>query len=328
MNITKEGLFVYNQIENHFKKNLVHMLYIDELPSLLEESTIKKDYYVSFTRHFPMNFSHGNVAIVFKRSKLRKKYKLSDIEYTAEYMNKHPDIKHHVFQGMSDEEIFEKGLLGLKMWIDKFKSLPQTPDIKNRISQIQILIREMKKDFMKVSLMLLANENETLIRKGVFEFNVDDIFCIIYPTRSFLKYYPISETHCEKLFFIEDYFPIECEEESSLSLWLNYIGHIFEEFEKESSNNNLGLPFLYHYVYGIAMGMKQFCVPDTPKENIKISDDVDFILKSLPLIKNKDSKYMIGQYLTHMQFFGEDSDNNFVIEQSVEQLRKIKGYEP
>jgi len=44
----------------------------------------------------------------------------------------------------------------------------------------------------------------------------------------------------------------------------------------------------------------------------------------LPLIKNKEAKYMVEQYLTFMQFFGEDNDNNFVIEQSVEQLKALK----
>ena len=57
-------------------------------------------------------------AIVFNRSKLESKgYKFINIEYTKEYLDKHPDLKEHVYGDDFDKKNIQKILKKDITWV-------------------------------------------------------------------------------------------------------------------------------------------------------------------------------------------------------------------
>lgn len=310
--------------EKYYKKNLIYALNFDELPSILKKGKIEKERFVGFTRGFPAKLGHGNVIVIFKRSKLRKKYKLIDVEYTKEFMNKHPSLKIHVLQGLTENEMNQICIREVENYIQFYKNQPQTAKTKSIISSYKMTINTMKKYPFESCMRGLKNEKETLIKRDVIEFSIDDIFSIIYPSRSFLEYYPVKEVFHEKMIFVDDHFPPEFADNSPLAVWYDFACH-------ETNNNKEGaiafvsdLSFLYLYVYGISMGMKDFRL-NASKEINSVPDDVDYLLKNIHKIKNRDSKFILVDFLSSVQIChswkGLEKEYKPIISRAIEELK-------
>lgn len=234
--------------------HLVHMCSFDMLPTILNEAKIDRRGFISFTEGMPLFLGHGDTAIVFNKQKLIDKgYDLRQIEYNKDFLNKNPEIKNHVFEYKTEEELCDDlvGIIDFK--IKKMKNLAQKDLInKEMLESLEIVKKSMYEDPVGYFLKATSYENEVII-KNPFIFDIHDIDGIIHSSKTFYKYYPLPAIYNKKVVFIEDFHEPEYMFLSPLADWMIQKENEIDSYKELGIIADLYIPKLYQFVYSLIL---------------------------------------------------------------------------
>lgn len=232
--------------------HLVHMCTFDVLSTVLNDAKIERRAFISFTEGMPLLLGHGDTAIVFnKRKLLDKGYYFRQIEYDEEFLNENPEIKNHVFEYKTKEELYTYLVGSIDFQIEKIKNLVQT-DLKETLKNLEGIKKSIREDPFGYFLNNIAYENELII-ENPFEFDIHDIDAIIHSTKTFFEYYPIPTIYHNKICFVEDYHPNQYRFPSPLADWMIQKEGEIDAYKKRGIIADLYIPKLYQFVYSLIL---------------------------------------------------------------------------
>lgn len=228
----------------------VHMCNFVDLSTILEEGIIETKKFVSFSNEMPLRLGHGDSAIVFNVKKLSEKgYNFQKIKYTKKYLKKNPDIKEHILEYKTDEQLREHIIKISDKRIEDAK-LRKLPDekINAEIIRRRRVEELLDNDLLGVFLKGIWYENEIVVESPL-EFDEDDIVGIIHLSRTFNKYYPVNSKYSSKILFLED-FESSRIRLSPLSKRMNNVDIKLGEYEKLTNQRIDGrIIKLHHLAY-------------------------------------------------------------------------------
>lgn len=234
--------------------HLVHMCSFDILPTILNEAKIERRGFISFTEGMPLFLGHGDTAIVFNKQKLLDKgYYFHQIEYTEEFLNENPEIKNHVLEYKTEEELCDYMIGIINFKIKKIKNLVRKDFTqKNELKKLNSVKKLIYKDPCGYFLQSINYENELII-ENPFEFDINDIDAIIHSSKTFIKYYPIPTIYNNEIIFVEDYHSPEYIFGSPLADWMTQKEDEFDIYEELGVIADLYPTKLYQFVYSLIL---------------------------------------------------------------------------
>lgn len=276
---------------------IVHACNHSELPKILKAGTIKGSPYTSFSEGFPRAFAHGNCFIIFDRDKLRNKgYTLIPVEYTKKFFKENPDIKQHISEYKSLEELQKMYIDMCRFHIERLRatSVNYNEDCER---QLQYYLKSLKLAKNNPNCMVgsqleqLSCEKEIVCKEDII-FDISDVVGIIHQSKTFEQYCPVDIAWHRKVLFADDYLGGSCD----LNTRANEVGSLMmAEYLAEMENRRGAAPTQILLMY--MLPYIELTRPDLKDDIVKFEiDSINLPKLIAEMISNIDK---MGDNLCH-----------------------------
>ena len=286
--------------------HFVHMCGFEALSTILEDRTIERNDFVSFTNGMPLLLGHGDTAIIFNKNNLLEKgYVFQEVIYEKTFLNKNPEIKKHVLGHKTKKQLQDFIFQGLDEQIINVKKLGLSDIEKNRETEaVKRTKKIIRKDVIGYFLSLINYENEMLV-ESPFEFDIDDVDAIIHSSRTFNEYYPIDNKYISKIFFVEDFHPTRYSFPSPLISWISQKKALLNEYVISGNKLDTYTAELYQLVYSLILypEWKQYA-KSQQKPIINLPSRWDAIFRKMHTIKDPALKVKAVDFVFRYYILG------------------------